>query len=205
MAVSHDINLDKIKWVEWENRHGITRAHAVDPGSEQRTGKLRTLTGALIPDNAVPAKPATEKDKFSSEVIERLREVQSQKAARAEEQEAAKAAREAKAVEKAAAKAAKQAEAAAAREAAAAKKAAEKATKTAEKAAAPAAPSNAGGKLKKRGLEYVVIAPDGQEIGVVEGLDPKLGPFSLVITDKVWVINQQGKKVAQGAIKKPKK
>ena len=62
---------DNIKWVQWKNRDGVTQAHAVDPTSEERTGKLRTVTGAIIPAGAVEAEAATQRDSFSAEMVEK--------------------------------------------------------------------------------------------------------------------------------------
>lgn len=63
-----------IEWVQWKNRGGDVRAHAVDPTSEERTGKRRTLTGAIIPVDAKPAEAATERDAFSLQLVDKANE-----------------------------------------------------------------------------------------------------------------------------------
>lgn len=212
MAVNRNLDVAKIKWVEWENRHGELKAHAVDPESKQRTGVERTLTGAIIPAGAKPAKTDTARDVFSQQVIERI---QAQQGERAAADEAKSAAREAKAAEKAAKaqeRATAAAEKAAAKNAAAAVKAQEKAAAAAEKATAKVAAASeakvarteAAAKsqgLKRKGDQYLVLS-NGKPVGSFEAklFDLSGGPPTIAVTDKIWVVSQKNKKIAQGKI-----
>lgn len=68
--------LHNVRWVQWHSaRQDAVRAHAVDPTSEARTGVLRTVTGAVIPAEAVDAEPGTVRDSFSLQVLARAEEV----------------------------------------------------------------------------------------------------------------------------------
>jgi hypothetical protein len=79
-----------IRWVEWKSaKHKTTVAHAVDPTSVERTGVLRTVTGAVVPPQAVDAAPGTPRDQFSLDVLARVGEVRAER----EEAEAARAAK----------------------------------------------------------------------------------------------------------------
>lgn len=89
--------LANVTWVEWSaKKHGTTKepaaptAHAVDPTSLARTKVLRTVTGAVVPADAVPAKPGTPRDAFSERVLalaaEDLRTREAAAAARAAKQ-----------------------------------------------------------------------------------------------------------------------
>lgn len=204
MAVSRHIDVSKLKWVQWENRHGETKAHAIDPGAEERTGKIRTLTGSLIPDGAVPAKADTVRDQFSVQVIERIQAQQAESEAKEEAKSAAKQAKaEAEEVKKAAKQAAeevkKAARAAAAEEKAKAKAAASE-QKSVEKAATVEKAAAKQG-LRRKGEAFEVLH-GGKVIGTfpVKSLDMSLGAPSISVTDKVWVVSQKGKKIAQGKL-----
>lgn len=65
------ITANSFKWVQWTNKYGDLRAFAVDPDSVERTGKLRSINGSLIPADAEPAKSSTERDHFCLSIIER--------------------------------------------------------------------------------------------------------------------------------------
>lgn len=209
MSVSKDMDLSRVEWVEWENRHGATVAHAVDPGSEQRTGIRRTVTGAIVASGAIPAKSTTAKDPFSLQVLERIAQVQAERAAKQAERDAEAAKRAAAKAEKLAERAAKTAESAAAREAKAKAKEAEKAAREAERAKAALPVATPGSKLKKSKDQYLVMNGEEQVGAFAAGLlDTTKGSVVLTVTDKVWVVTQiQGTKavkVAQGAIAAPK-
>lgn len=87
---------NNIAWKQWENRSGVTQAHAIDPTSEKRTGKVRTFSGALIPAGAVDHDGTTPKDPFSVQLVEQAHAAwkAAQKPAKAEKP--AKAAKQAK-------------------------------------------------------------------------------------------------------------
>jgi len=88
LNLTHE-QIENATWVEWEsNKHGVVTAHAVDPTSEARTGKLRSVNGAVIPEHAKPAKPGTPRDPFSVSILDRAREKLVSDAARAAERAA---------------------------------------------------------------------------------------------------------------------
>lgn len=59
----------ELRWVQWTNRQGVLVAHAIDPTSEARTGKARTVSGAIIPKVAVDATDTTPRDEFSLQLV----------------------------------------------------------------------------------------------------------------------------------------
>lgn len=108
MAVNKALDVDSLEWLQWENKRGLVTAHAVDPDSLERTGKLRTVSGAIVPAGiAVKADPGTPRDHFSESIVQRITADQERKNARVEAKAQAKAAREASDVERAAQRKAK--------------------------------------------------------------------------------------------------
>ncbi len=228
MAVSKNLDVSKLEWVQWENKRGAVVAHAIDPDSVARTGKLRTLSGALVPEGAVPAEPGTERDHFPVSIVERVQSHQ----ARAQETEQAraeaKAKREAEAAERAAKRAEAKAQAQAAREAKAAKKAAEKAERAAARAAereAKKAQPKPETKAQAEKVEKAAGPPpkashikktrNGKSYEVrhyVDGIVETVGTFpvgdlpedadpakvTVSVTDKVWVVLVGKKRIAYG-------
>jgi type II secretory ATPase GspE/PulE/Tfp pilus assembly ATPase PilB-like protein len=226
MAVSKNLDLNNIKWVQWENKRGVTTAHAVDPDSVERTGVLRTLSGSVIPEGAATAADDTPRDHFSVSIIDRVRLLQDQAAKAAAEKKAQADAREAAKAERAAVRAQAREEAAKARAEKAAKKAAEKAERAKARAAeaeAKKARPKPEAKAKAEKIEKAAGEPpkaahikktkNGKNYEVrhyVNGVVEVVGTFPVAqlegdpakaavsVTDKVWVVLEGKKRVAYG-------
>lgn len=226
MAVSRTLDVSKLEWVQWENKRGELRAHAIDPGSVERTGILRTITGAIVPKDAVPAEDATQRDGFSLGVVERITQVQAQVDAEAAEKAKAKEARAAAEAEKRQAREAEKAAKAEARAAEAQKRAeakVEAAKARAEAKAAKEAQPKPERKAKAEAIEKAAGAPppsaslkktkNGKNFEVRHfnnGITEVLGTFPVSavvegepepkvhVTDKLWLVMQGKKRIAQG-------
>lgn len=233
MSALKNISIDQaksIKWVQWTPGSGILTAFAVDPTSEERTGKLRSINGSLIPASAVDAEKSTPRDHFCTTLVERLlagdigkskvdpRKLEARAAIKAKKEEA----RLEKATAKAEAKAARSSERTAALEA----KKAEKAKAKAEKAfsAFSTLGARAAAALVEKGTHpestagcllqvapppckegsYLVVR-NGEQIGIVAPgklieTDDAADP-KVVVTGKAWAVYQGKDRKAFGLIK----
>lgn len=60
-----------IKWMQWETRNNGLKAFAVDSDAELKNGIVRAVNGAVVPEDAEPAKPSTPQDAFCISIIEK--------------------------------------------------------------------------------------------------------------------------------------